>query len=190
MIEYSRDSWLTLASVWIIRYCYSCGASCSTLPRAMCKSWMTAKKSEWQANGLLWEREEALWGEAAHCLRGDIFDNIAAHCWVAFLFFLFFFLYATISEPIQITPRPHERELYVFCYLTCFQPDGVGGLEKAISLRLFPSIVFTSQGTIALYYVTWPKLGHTHTQSIFTHMRPRRHESSLDVPPRRIIAII
>ena len=107
-----------------------------------------------------------------------------------FFFFLFFFLYATISEPIQITPRPHERELYVFCYLTCFQPDGVGGLEKAISLRLFPSIVFTSQGTIALYYVTWPKLGRTHTQSIYTHMRPRRHESSLDVPLRRIIAII
>lgn len=33
-----------LASDWIIRYCYSCGASCCALPQAMCKSWMTVKK--------------------------------------------------------------------------------------------------------------------------------------------------
>lgn len=90
MIEYSRDSWVTWLSVWIIRYCYSCGASCSALLRAMCKSWMTVKK----ANDKLMDfcRSTRKLCGCARCLLGDICNIIVAHYCLVFLSFILFFI--------------------------------------------------------------------------------------------------
>lgn len=123
------------------------------------------KGSEWQANGLLWECEEALWRKlcgCAHCLLGDICNIIVAHHWVLLLSFFLFWgkkwygssrLSATLSPYSEYYPVFSEMELTVW---------------NTIALRLFPSLVFTSQRTITLYYMAWPKLGHTHTHTI-TH---------------------
>lgn len=67
-----------LASVWIIRYCYSCGARRCAQPQAVCKSWMTGKKDSDKlidfCEGVKRHSEGSFIDGCARCLLGDARD--------------------------------------------------------------------------------------------------------------------
>lgn len=79
-----------LASVWIIRYCYSCGASCCALPQAMWKSWMTVKKDSDELMDFCegaWKHSEGSCVDAcACCLLGDVRDMMCRGCFFCLWF--------------------------------------------------------------------------------------------------------
>lgn len=90
LIEYSRHSWVTC--VWIIRFCYSCEASCSTLPRAMCKSWMTVKKASDNLMDFCGSVRKHSQGGSWMCtlfVLVTFAKSSSAHHWLAVFFFVF-----------------------------------------------------------------------------------------------------
>lgn len=99
-----------LASVWIIRYCYSCGASCCALPQAMWKSWMTVKKDSDKLMDFCegaWKHSEGSCVDAcACCLLGDVRDMMCRGCFSAYGFVL-----------VKVTERWCEYVIDLFIYL-------------------------------------------------------------------------
>lgn len=101
-IDYSRDSWVTwlLSEYQILLFIQSELRHTAT---GHVQKLNDCKESEWQANGLLWECEEALCGKlcgCTHCLLGDICSITVAHYWV--VFFLVFSL--------RVLHRLHRNE--------------------------------------------------------------------------------
>lgn len=72
-----------LASVWIIRYCYSCGASRCAQPQAMWESWMTVKKDSDKlidfCEGVKRHSEGSFIDGCARCLLGDARDILVSY---------------------------------------------------------------------------------------------------------------
>lgn len=71
-----------LASVWIIRYCYSCGASRCAQPQAVCKSWMTVTKDSDKlidfCEGVKRHSEGSFIDRCARCLLVDARDILVS----------------------------------------------------------------------------------------------------------------
>lgn len=131
-----------LASVWIIRYCYSCGASRCAQPQAACKSWMTIRKDSDKlidfCEGVKRHSAGSFIDGCARCLLGDARDILVSDegCFSA------------------QGPRPcqdYRKMMWIrFGDRFYFLPGFCSGKQ---------SVVSTSQRRASPYYMTWTKAG-------------------------------
>lgn len=162
-----------MASLWIIWCCYSWGASCSTPPWAMCKSWMTVKKANdklMDFSGSARKHSEASYRDVHNVYLATFATSSGAHYCLVCLF----------GEPVRVTDELQKRGALLFCHAlsdwlsTCFQWGGSGISKKAIiSLELFLFLVFTSKSTTTQWCVA-TALWDVH-RYMYTHTSLQKH---------------